>query len=414
MAEFGIDPFADLYAERARGMSASAVRALFAVASRPEVISLAGGSPYVHALPQDRVLEAARRAIVDRGDVALQYGGGQGHLGLREQLVKVMDAEGVAADPDHLVITEGAQEGLDILGKIFIDPGDTIAIEAPAYVGGISAFSTYQPRYLPIPLDDDGMIVEALEEALIRGERPKFVYTVPNFHNPAGVTLSYERRVRLVALCREAGIPIVEDNPYGMLRYEGETVPTLRSMDPDNVIYLGTVSKILAPGVRIGWILGGPGLIQRAVLAKEAASLCSSHLTQLITEEYFAQGDDWREGVAGFVEVYRSRRDAMLRALESHFPAGSSWTRPAGGFFVWATVPSHIDTSDLLAAAVERRVAYVPGAAFYADGSGRDKMRLAFCLAPERDIEEGIRRLADLLREETELYRSLGGPGAGD
>jgi DNA-binding transcriptional MocR family regulator len=410
MAELGIDPFTDLYAQRARGMSASAVRALFAVASRPEVISLAGGSPYVHALPQERVLEAARRAIVDRGDVALQYGGGQGHLGLREQLVKVMAAEGVAADPEHLVITEGAQEALDIIGKIFVDPGDLIAIEAPAYVGGLSAFSTYQPRYLQIPLDDDGMIVEALEEALLRGERPKFVYTVPNFHNPAGVTLSYERRVRLIALCREAGIPILEDNPYGMLRFDGEEVPTLRSMDPENVIYLGTVSKVFAPGVRIGWILGGEGLIQRAVLAKEAASLCSSHLTQLITEEYFAQGEDWREGVAGFVEVYRSRRDAMLRALETHFPEGSTWTHPRGGFFVWVTVPSHIDTTELLVTAVERLVAYVPGAAFYPDGSGRDKMRLAFCLAPEAAIEEGIHRLGDLLAEKAELFKSLSSP----
>ena len=406
MAEFGIDPFTDLYAERARGMSASAVRALFAVASRPEVISFAGGSPYVRALPVERVLEAARRAIVDRGDVALQYGGGQGHLGLREQLVGVMAAEGVEADPEHLVITEGAQQGLDLLGKIFIDPGDTIAIEAPAYVGGLSAFSAYQPRYLQVPLDDDGMVVEALEEALIHGERPKFVYTVPNFHNPAGVTMSYERRVRLVALCREAGIPILEDNPYGMLRFEGEAVPSLRSLDPDNVVYLGTVSKIFAPGMRIGWILGGPGLVQRAILAKEAASLCASHFTQLVTEEYFKLAD-FREGVAQFVDVYRARRDAMLHALGERFPAEATWTRPAGGFYVWVTVPEPFDTSDMLAAAVERRVAYVPGTAFYPDGSGRNRMRLAFCYAPERDIDEGVRRLADLLAHEAELYRSL-------
>ncbi|MEX2458967.1 MAG: PLP-dependent aminotransferase family protein [Actinomycetota bacterium] len=408
MAEVGMDPFTNLYAERARGMSASAVRALFAVASRPEVISFAGGSPYVRALPQERVMEAARIAIQERGDVALQYGGGQGHLGLREQLVTVMAAEGVAADPDHLVITEGAQQALDIIGKIFVDPGDLIAIEAPCYVGGLSAFSTYQPRYLQVPMDDDGMIVEALEEALIRGERPKFVYTVPNFHNPAGVTMSYERRVRLVNLCREAGIPIIEDNPYGMLRFEGDPVPTLRSMDPDNVIYLGTLSKVFAPGVRIGWILGGPGVIQRAILAKEAASLCSSHLTQLVSEEYLKLGD-FREGVGEFVGVYRARRDAMLHALQTHFPADATWTHPAGGFYVWVTVPAQFDTSDLLAAAVERRVAYVPGAAFYPDGSGRDKMRLAFCYAAEKDIDEGVRRLADLLAEEAELYRSLGG-----
>jgi DNA-binding transcriptional MocR family regulator len=406
MTELGTDPFAALYADRAHGMSESAVRALFAVASRPEVISFAGGSPYVRALPMDRVLEAARRAIVDRGDVALQYGGGQGHLGLREQLVNVMAAEGVAADPEHLVITEGAQQALDIIGKLFINPGDTVALEAPAYVGGLSAFSLYQPRYLQIPLDDDGMIVEGLEEALLRGERPKFLYTVPNFHNPAGVTLSYERRVRLVAVCREAGIPILEDNPYGMLRFEGDPVPSLRSMDPENVIYLGTVSKIFAPGMRLGWILGGDGLIAKAILAKEAESLCASHFTQLVTEEYLKLAD-FREGVAGFVDVYRSRRDAMLRALEAHFPEDATWTHPSGGFYVWVTLPDHFDTSAMLTAAVERLVAYVPGAAFYADGTGHNKMRLAFCYATEERIEEGIGRLAELLAHEDELYRSL-------
>jgi 2-aminoadipate transaminase len=406
MADLGIDPFEALYAERARGMTESAVRALFAVASRPEVISFAGGSPYVKALPHARVMEAARRAIEERGDVALQYGGGQGHLGLREQLVTVMAAEGVEAEADHLVITEGAQQGLDIVGKIFIDPGDTVALEAPAYVGGLSAFSAYQPRYLQIPLDDDGMVVEAFEEALLRGERPKFLYTVPNFHNPAGVTMSYERRVRLVALCREAGIPILEDNPYGMLRFEGDPVPSLRSMDPDNVIYLGTVSKIFAPGMRIGWILGGTGLIQRAVLAKEAQSLCASHFTQLVTEEYLKLAD-FREGVAGFVDVYRSRRDAMLAALERHFPPGATWTHPAGGFYVWVTLPENVDTSAMLPAAVERLVAYVPGAAFYADGSGRNRMRLAFCFATEADIEEGVARLAGLLEDESARLRSL-------
>ncbi|MCA1726798.1 MAG: PLP-dependent aminotransferase family protein, partial [Actinobacteria bacterium] len=208
--------------------------------------------------------------------------------------------------------------------------------------------------------------------------------------------------------CREAGIPILEDNPYGMLRFEGDPVPSLRSMDPDNVIYLGTVSKIFAPGMRIGWILGGTGLIQRAVLAKEAQSLCASHFTQLVTEEYLKLAD-FREGVAGFVEVYRARRDAMLAALERHFPAGATWTHPAGGFYVWVSLPEDIDTSAMLPAAVERLVAYVPGSAFYADGSGRNRMRLAFCFATEADIEEGVGRLARLLEDESARLLALAG-----
>src|SRR3990172_952922 len=222
MAEFSVDPYADLYARRTAGMSASEVRALFAVASRPEVISLAGGMPYVQALPQDDVIAVVRKVIEERGATALQYGAGVGHLRLRERLVELMAAEGIDADPEQIVVTAGSQQALDVIGKIFIDSGDEIVVEAPAYVGALSAFSAYEPSYVQIPLDNDGMIVDKLEAALVRGARPKFVYTVPNFNNPAGVTMSMPRRQRLVALCREAGIPIVEDNPYGMLRFEGD------------------------------------------------------------------------------------------------------------------------------------------------------------------------------------------------
>ncbi len=406
MAEFSVDPYVHLYARRTSGMSASEVRALFAVASRPEVVSLAGGMPYVKALPPQDVIDAVTDVLTDLGTTALQYGGGQGQPGLREKLVMLMAEEGIDADPDDVVVTNGAQQALDLVGKVLIDPGDEIVIEAPAYVGALSAFSAYEPRYIQVELDEEGMIVEQLEEALLRGARPKFVYTVPNFHNPAGVTMSRVRRERLVALCREASVPIVEDNPYGMLRFEGNPEPCLRSMDPQNVIYLGTVSKTFSPGVRVGWSLAEPGVTQRLILAKEAADLCGSSFNMLVTERYFA-GERWRVNLAGLVDVYRRRRDVMVAALDEHFPAGSSWTHPAGGFYVWVTVPDYVDTQALLAAAVERRVAYVPGTAFYPDGRGKDKMRLAYCYPPEDDIVEGIRRLGDLLKDEDELFRSL-------
>src|SRR5512143_424135 len=274
MGEFSIDRFVDRYARRTSGMSASEVRALFAVASRPDVVSLAGGMPFVQALPNDEVLSVMREVLEDSGSTALQYGGGQGEVSLRETLVMLMAEEGLAADPDDVVVTTGAQQGLDLLGKIFLDPGDLVVVEAPAYVGAPAAFGAYEPRFLPIRLDDEGMAVHELEDAFVRGERPTFVYTVPNFGNPAGVTMSYSRRERLVGLCHEAGVPIVEDNPYGLLRFDGDALPPLKSMDPDNVIYLGTVSKTFSPGVLVGWAFAERSVIDRLVLAKEAADLC--------------------------------------------------------------------------------------------------------------------------------------------
>ena len=406
MAEFSIDRFVGLYARRTSGMSASEVRALFAVASKPEVVSLAGGMPFVQALPSEDVLDVVREALEMHGPTTLQYAGGQGHLPLRERLVELMLAEGVDADPDDVVVTTGAQQALDLLGKIFIDPGDLIAVEAPAYVGALTAFGAYEPRYLQIDLDDDGMVVDQLEEALVRGDRPTFVYTVPNFANPAGVTMSLERRERLVALCREASIPIIEDDPYGLLRFEGDRLPCLRTLDPENVIYLGTVSKVFSPGVRVGWALAEQSVIQRLVLAKEAADLCGSSFTMLVTERYFA-GDRWRTNLGAFVDIYRGRRDAMLEALDEHFPADATWTHPHGGFYVWVTLPRWVDAQAMLAAAVERRVAYVPGTAFYPEGRGTNQMRLAFCHPPEDRIREGIARLGALLEDEEQLYRSL-------
>ena len=406
MAEFTVDPYVRLYARRTAGMSASEVRALFAVASQPDVVSLAGGMPYVQALPTEHVLEVVEAVLAERADVALQYGGGQGSASLRERLGTLMTEEHTEVDPEDMVVTTGAQQALDLVGKVLLDPGDEVVVEGPSYVGALSAFSAYEPRFVHVDLDDDGLVVEQLEEALLAGVRPKFVYTVPNFHNPAGVTMSYDRRVRLVALCREARVPIVEDNPYGLLRFEGEALPTLRSLDPENVIYLGTVSKVFSPGVRVGWAVAEPGVLQRLILAKEAADLCGSNFTMLVTERYLS-GETWRANLRTLVDTYRARRDTMLASLEEHFPPDARWTVPAGGFYVWATLPDYVDTRAMLAAAVERRVAYVPGTGFFADGRGANQMRLAFCHPTEDRIREGVRRLGELLGDERELFRSL-------
>jgi 2-aminoadipate transaminase len=378
-------------------MTASEVRALFAVASRPEVISLAGGMPFVQALPSEELLEVVQKVIRDRGSVALQYGGGSGQEGLKLRLSELMGEEGVVADPSSILVTVGAQQALDLAGKVFIDPGDLVAIEAPSYVGALAAFGAFQPRYLQIPMDDDGLIVEAFEQALAAGARPTFLYVCPNFHNPAGVTLSLDRRHRLVEVCRAARIPIVEDNAYGLLRFEGSPLPSLHSMDPDNVVYLGSLSKVFCPGVRVGWMVAPPAVLERLILFKEAADLCSSNLNQLVAEEWLSDGRRWRTSLTELIGIYRSRRDAMVEALGAHFPPGSRWTHPHGGFYVWATLPPGADTRALLPAAVDRGVAYVPGTAFYPDGSGADRLRLAFCYPSEDAIREGVRRLGDLV-----------------
>lgn len=387
---------AERYAARSAGMTASEVRALFAVAARPEVISLAGGMPFVQALPSEEILRVVTEVITDRAAVALQYGGGSGQPSLRIRLAAVMAEQGIDAEPEAVLITVGAQQALDLVGKLFIDPGDEIAVEAPSYVGALSAFSVYEPRYLQIPMDDDGLSVDALEAALAAGAHPKFLYVCPNFHNPAGVTLSLSRRIRLVEVCREAHVPIVEDDPYGMLRFEGDPLPSLRSLDAENVIYLGTLSKIFCPGIRVGWTVAPAGTTAQLVLLKEAADLCSSNLNMLVAEAWLADRDRWTGTLEDLVGVYRGRRDACLAALERHFPPGTTWTRPAGGFYVWVTIPG-ADTKAMLPEAVARGVAYVPGTAFYADGSGRDRLRLAFCYPPEDAIEEGVRRLGELL-----------------
>ena len=326
-----IDPYVGQYAERAVGMVASEIRALFAVAARPEIVSLAGGSPYVSALPLDAVGEMIGQLIADRGEVALQYCTAQGDAGLRERICDVMALEEIRAHPDEIVVTVGSQQALDLLTRIFIDPGDVILAEAPSYVGALGAFTSYQARVVHVAMDDDGLIPEALEEAIVRtaaaGRRAKFLYTVPNFHNPAGVTLAAARRPRILDICQRAGLLVVEDNPYGLLGFDGDPMRALRADDSDGVVYLGTFSKTFAAGVRVGWAVAPAAIRDKLILAAESAVLCHSSFAQLTVREYLAT-QPWLEQVKNFRELYRERRDATLSALDTMMPPGCHWTQP--------------------------------------------------------------------------------------
>jgi len=412
-----LDPHVGRYAERAHGMVASEIRALFAVAARPEIVSLAGGSPYVTALPLDVVGDMIGQLVTDRGSTALQYCTADGDPGLREKICEIMALEGVRAHPDDVIVTVGSQQALDLLTRIFVDPGDVILAEAPSYVGALGAFAAYQADVVHVAMDDDGLIPEALEETIGKlaaaGRAIKFLYTVPNFHNPAGVTLASSRRPRILEICQRAGVLVIEDNPYGLLGFDREPMRALRADDCDGVIYLGSFSKTFASGVRVGWAAAPPAVRDKLVLAAESAVLCHPSFSQLAVREYLST-QPWREQIKTFRELYRERRDAMLSSLEALMPPGCRWTRPAGGFYVWLKVPDGLDTKAMLPRAVSSRVAYVPGTGFYADGSGAEYMRLAYCLPPPDRIREGIRRLAGVMEAEIELRDTFGSGGTHD
>ena len=400
------------YAQRMGGVRSSAVRDLFAAASRPDVISLSGGMPDVRRVPHDAVARATREALRHDGPGALQYGSSDGRPPLRELIVGLMAESGVRLRANDIIVTAGAQQALDLIAKVFLDPGDVIITEGPTYVGALQAFSAYQPRVVCIPMDEHGMRVDMLEQELrLLGPRgAKFIYTIPNFQNPAGVTLSPERRRRLLELAREYDIPVLEDDPYGRLRFDGGHILPLRALDQD-VIYLGTFSKIFAPGLRLGWMAAPAPILARVLLAKQAADLCGSAFAQSVAEHYMT-GTLWRRVLADLAAAYGERRDAMLAALAEHFPGDVRWTHPEGGFFVWVTLPAHLDTRALLAEAVERGVTFVPGTDFYPDGRGANSLRLAFCYESPEQIAEGVRRLAEVLEDKLELYRAFVTAGA--
>lgn len=406
-----IDPYVGAYAARAQGMVASEVRALFAVASRPEVVSLAGGMPNVSALPLDDLGDIVRSVVTEQGPTALQYGPAQGDPGLREQICTVMADEGIAASPDDVIVTVGSQQALDLVTRVFVDPGDVVLAEAPTYVTAINTFAAFQADVHHVAMDDEGVVPEALEESLAglaaAGRKPKFFYTVPTFQNPAGVTLSTQRRQRIIEICDRFNVLILEDNPYGLLGFESEPMRALQADAPDNVIYLGSFSKTLSPGFRIGWALAPASVRDKLVLAAESAMLSHSIFNQLVVARYLAV-HPWREQIKDFREMYRGRRDAMLSALEGQMPPDTSWTRPAGGFFVWLTLPDGLDAKAMLPRAVNERVAYVPGTGFFANDEGRGNMRLSFCYPTPEQIREGIRRLSGVIEGELALRDTFG------
>ena len=412
-ARIVFDRWADRYADCLAGVRSSAVRDLFAAASRPDIIPLSGGMPAVGLVPADAVAQAAHDAVLHEGAAALQYGGSDGRPQIRTLVSELMAEIGVRLKPEDLLITAGAQQGLDLLAKAFVNPGDVIIAEGPTYVGALQAFSAYEPDIHCIEMDDHGMRTELLEEELRRlGPRgAKFIYTIPNFQNPAGVTMSPERRRRLLELAREYDIPVVEDDPYGRLRFDGGHMKPLRALD-DEVIYLGTFSKIFAPGLRLGWITAPKPILAKVLLVKQAADLCGSNFAQVTAERYF-QGTRWRRTLQALTRTYAERRDVMHAALEEHFPPEAHWTRPDGGFFIWVELPAYVDCSTMLAEAVERGVTYAPGDGFYPDGvTGKNCMRLAFCYAEPDAIREGVRRLAEVIEDRLELYRAFIAAGA--
>jgi len=391
------------FAARAAEMLPSEIRSLFAVASRPEIVSLAGGMPNLSALPMEMMAEVIKELILTNGSEALQYGSGQGHPKLREQICDVMALEGIRANPDDVVITTGSQQALDLISRIFIDPGDVVLVEAPSYVGALGTFRQYQASVVHVEMDNDGLVPDSLRAAIkslrATGRKIKFLYLIPNYQNPTGVCLPADRRTEILSICREEEIFVVEDNPYGLLGFDKPSPNAMRAEDSENVIYLGSFSKTIAPGLRVGWALVPQSLKDKLVISSESSILCPSNFTQLTISSYLAD-QPWRDQIASFCDLYKARRDAMLESLEQHFPAEATWTKPGGGFYVWVNLPAEIDTKALVPKAIVAKVAYVPGSAFYADGLGSWSMRLSYCHPTPERIREGVKALGGVIKQE--------------
>ncbi|MEI6693690.1 MAG: PLP-dependent aminotransferase family protein [Actinomycetes bacterium] len=410
-----LDPHLERYAERTRGMTASEIRSLFAVASRPEVVSLAGGMPNVAALSMDTVSSTVANMLATRGQVALQYGSGNGDQRLREQICEMVGLQGIAPHPDDVIVTVGSQMALDLVTRIFCDPGDVILAEAPSYVGALGVFRAYQVDVEHVAMDEHGLNPDALRERLktlaAQGKTPKFLYTIPTFHNPAGLSQPQERRMEILQICQSAGVLIIEDDPYGLLGFDGVIPQAIRSHDEDGVIYLGSFSKTFAAGIRVGWAVAPHGVREKLTLAAEAAVLCPPAFSQLTISTYL-DTQPWMDQIKIFREVYRERRDATLESLAQYMPPGTTWTHPTGGFYVWVSMPEGIDATAMLPRAVTARVAYVPGTAFYMDGQGHQSLRLSYSYPEPDRIREGVRRLGSVINEELKLMHTFGTVGA--
>ncbi len=400
-------PWDHRYAQRTQRMGSSAIRELLKLTEKPDIISFAGGLPAPDVFPVEQFQEACKCVLQDYGAQALQYGTTEGYLPLRDQIARHSARYGIEVTADNILITSGSQQALDLLGKIFINPGDRILVESPTYLGALQAWNAYGAEYVSVPMDKSGMNTDALEEALRTG--PKFIYVLPNFQNPSGVTLSLSRRQRLIDLADQYGVPIIEDDPYGQLRYEGEHLPSVVLLDhrfrdktdaafSGNVIYLSTFSKILAPGIRLAWVIAPREVIQKLVQAKQGADLHTATFNQIVAHEV-SRGGFLDEHIRLIRDTYRERRDVMLAAMDRFFPPEVDWTHPEGGLFLWGTLPSYLSSAEVLKAAVERKVAFVPGEPFHPNGGGHNTMRINFSNATPDKIADGIRRLGEVIQE---------------
>jgi len=393
----------ELFSERALGFRPSEIRELLKLVDSPEIISLAGGMPDGRFFPIDRVIEASTFALREYGKKALQYGSTEGIKKLRVLLMDRMENEGVGGiNLDNVIVSTASQQGLSLVAQVFVNPGDTVIVEEPSYLGAIQAFASMQAKFCTVPLDKDGLQMDILEDRVKELQkahiRPKFVYTVPNFHNPAGVTMTLERRKKLIELAHTYDLLIIEDDPYGEIRFEGEPIPSLLALGgKDRVVALRTFSKISFPGLRLGWIVAREDIMNKIIVGKQAADLCSPAMTQYIAYEFVSRG--WLDDYVNVVRrEYPKKKNAMISALEQYFPVGSSWTDPQGGLFVWVKVPEHIDTAAMFREAINAKVAYVVGIAFYPHRDDNCHMRLNFSAVDPEHITEGIHRLGDLLK----------------
>ncbi|MDX9771083.1 MAG: PLP-dependent aminotransferase family protein [Tenuifilaceae bacterium] len=392
-----------VFSNTAKGMKRSAIRELLKLTQRSDIISFAGGLPAPDTFPIDQLKEISCEVLDTEGAQALQYGATEGDMKLREILVERYKKEGLKLDINNLVITTASQQALDLIPKIFINPGDKIICGLPSYLGGLSAFSTYGAQMVGIKLDDKGMrsdlLVQELEKMKANGEKPKFIYIIPDFQNPAGITMPESRRLEIIEIARKYDVLIVEDSPYRELRFDGEVQRTMYELDgTGHVILLGTLSKIFVPGFRIGWVVAHEDVIDKIVMAKQSTDLCTSPYVQKIAAKYYEKGY-FDENLKKIIDSYRIKRDAMLEAFRKYMPKGVSWTEPEGGLFLFLTLPEHMNSEDLFKIAIEQKVAFVLGSVFHCDGSGKNTMRLNFSFMNKEQNDEGVKRLAEAIKQ---------------
>jgi 2-aminoadipate transaminase len=391
------------YSRNALNMKRSEIRDLLKVTRQPDIISFAGGLPDPETFPVDEIEDIACKVLREKGAVALQYGPTEGEKPFREEIAKWLRRENSEIEMENILVTAGSQQGLDIISKVFLDPKDIIIVELPTYIGGLQAFTSYRAKMIGIPQDDHGMKMDLLEKALAklakRGKKPKFIYVVPDFQNPSGVTMSLDRRKKLLQLAYQHEIPILEDSPYRDLRYKGNSLPPIHSLDKERqVMVLGTFSKLLCPGLRLAWIMAPVEWMERMVVAKQGMDLCSPPFTQIIVAEYMNRGLLQKQ-IEKIRRLYGKKLEAMLTALSRYMPKGVEWSKPEGGLFLWMKLPKHMSANALFPKAIENKVAYVVGSAFHCDGKGQNSMRLNFSYSSEQQIDEGIKRLAKMIND---------------